>query len=67
METYERMRQFIDVHHLKQSSIAKDMGISKSTLNMMLHGKRNISIENFKKFCCSVNARPEEFFDFINC
>ena len=66
MEAYERMREFIDKRHLKQSSIAQDMGIKESTLSMMLHGKRNITLENFRRFCCSVNARPEEFCDFVN-
>lgn len=64
MKTYERMKKYIIDHHLNQSSIAREMGMLKSTFNMMVNGKRHVTAEDLEKFCNAVEAPPELFIDY---
>lgn len=64
MRTHERMRQYILKNHLKQSSIAKDMGVLESTFSMMLNGKRHVTADDLEKFCQSVKQSPELFISY---
>lgn len=64
MRTHERMREYILKNHLKQGSIAKDMGILESTFSMMLNGKRHVTADDLEKFCKSVKQSPELFISY---
>lgn len=64
MKTYERMKKYILDNHLKQRSIAKDMGMIPSTFSMMLNGKRHVTVDDLEKFCKSVKAPPELFISY---
>lgn len=64
MKAYERMKNYIVENHLKQSSIAKDMGLLESTFSMMLNGKRHITADQLGDFCKSVKKSPELFLDY---
>ena len=63
MEIYERMKQYINDHHLKQSSIAEEIGLSRSIFSMMLNGERRVLATDLEKFCKAVEEPPEKFLN----
>ena len=58
------MKQYIIENHLKQGSIAKDMGLLESTFSMMLNGKRHVTADDLGEFCKSVKQSPELFISY---
>lgn len=64
MKTYERMKNYILKNHLKQNSIAQDMGLLPSTFSMILNGERRITADELGDFCKSVRQSPELFLDY---
>ena len=64
MTLNERMKQYIFDNDLKQSTIAKKMGILESKFSMMLNGKRKILADDLRSFCKAVKESPELFIPF---
>lgn len=55
----EQIRQFIEDKHLKQSSIAHEMGMDPSKLNAIIKGRRKMDVEEFVRFCEVTNTDPK--------
>ena len=64
MKAHERMRNYILENHLKQSSIAQEMGLLPSTFSMILNGERRLTADELGDFCKSVKQSPEVFLDY---
>ena len=67
MHVYERVKAYIETNHLKQSSIAKTAGISISTFNAMLNGKRTMYADDLEAICYALDVSPEIFIERTAC
>lgn len=63
MQVFEKVRSYIDDNHLKQVSVARKAGISPSTFNAMLHGKRTMYAEDLRAICLSLKVSADTFID----
>ncbi len=58
----ETLRKDIVLAGLSYSDLAKDMGVSKTTVGSVLTGKRNPSPRVAMKFCERLNQQFERYF-----
>lgn len=63
MRVYEKVRTYIDENGLKQVAIAKKVGISQTTFNAILNGKRTLYADDLRAICIALNVSPELFID----
>lgn len=63
MCVYEKVRAYINENGLKQISVAQRAGISKSTFNAMMNGKRIMYADDLKAICLALNVSPELFIE----
>lgn len=61
MRVYEKVRSYIDDHHLKQISIAHKAGIPPATFSAMLNGKRTMYADDLQAICLALNVGAETF------
>lgn len=66
MCVYEKVRLYIDNHHLKQVSVAHKAGIPPATLNAMLNGKRTMYADDLQAICLALNVGAETFITVGN-
>ncbi len=66
MHVYEKVRNYIDDSGYKQITIAKKAGISKTTFNAMLNGKRTMYADDLCAICIALNVSPELFIEVKN-
>ena len=67
MKVYQKVRQYIDDHHLKQISIARKAGIPKGTFGAMLNGKRTMYADDLRSICYALNVSADTFIDTTEC
>lgn len=48
---------------IKQTQLADELGITKQTLNKIIHGRRNISIDEIRKICDILSVPIERLTD----
>lgn len=58
---HEKIKNFIDEKGIKQSSIAKAIGLSDSALSQMLAGKVRMPAEIFMLICAFLEVEPSHF------
>lgn len=63
MKVYEKVRAYIDQHGLKQKVVAEKAGISNTTFNAIMNGKRTMYAEDLRAVCLALNVSPELFVD----
>lgn len=63
MRVFEKVRAYIDKNGLKQISVAQRAGISNSTFNAMMNGKRIMYADDLKAICLALNVSPELFIE----
>ena len=63
MKVYEKVRAYIEQHGLKQKFVAERAGISNTTFNAIMNGKRTMYAEDLKAVCLALNVSPELFID----
>ena len=63
MHVYEKVRAYLDANGLKQKVIAEKAGISNSTFNAILNGKRTLYADDLRSICLALNVSPEVFID----
>lgn len=66
MQVYEKVRQYIDGQGIKQVAIAEKVGISKTTFNAIMNGKRTMYAEDLRAICLALNVSPEMFIE-VKC
>lgn len=64
MCVYEKVREYITNHGIKQTYIARKCGISTSTFNAILSGKRTMYADDLRAICFALNVSPELFIEF---
>lgn len=63
MKVYERVRDYIDDHGLKQLAVAEKSGIPKTTFSAIMNGKRTLYADDLRAICLALNVSPELFID----
>ena len=63
MHVYEKVRAYIDNKGYKQVTIANKAGISKTTFNAMMNGKRTMYADDLCAVCIALNVSPELFIE----
>lgn len=66
MHVYEKVRKYIDEKGYKQITIAEKAGISTTTFNAMMNGKRTMYADDLCSICIALNVSPELFVEVEN-
>lgn len=66
MHVHEKIRSYLDAHHLQQVSVAKMAGIPLPTFNAMMSGKQNMYADDLRTICYSLNVSVSTFIDSEN-
>lgn len=64
MLVYEKVRQYIDEHGIRQSFVAKKCNISTTTFNAMMNGKRKMYADDLRDICYALQVSPETFVEY---
>jgi transcriptional regulator with XRE-family HTH domain len=64
MQVYQKVRDYIDGQGLKQVTVARKAGISPTTFNAILNGKRTMYADDLRAICIVLNVSPEQFIDY---
>ena len=63
MKVYEKVRAYIEHNGLKQKVVAEKAGISSTTFNAIMNGKRTLYADDLRAVCLALNVSPELFVD----
>lgn len=63
MKVYEKVRTYLDANGIKQKAVAQKAGISNTTFNAIMNGKRTMYAEDLKAICLALNVSPELFVE----
>lgn len=63
MHVYEKVRAYIEQHGYKQVAIAQKAGISNTTFNAIMNGKRTMYADDLRAICIALNVSPEAFIE----
>lgn len=63
MRVYEKVRDYLENHGLKQKAVARKAGIPDTTFNAILNGKRTLYADDLRAICLALDASPEEFIE----
>ncbi len=63
MLVYKKVRTYLEENGLKQKTVAQKAGISNSTFNAILNGKRTLYAEDLRAICLALNVSPELFIE----
>lgn len=66
MYVYEKVRAYIDNQGYKQVTVAQKAGISKTTFNAIMNGKRTMYADDLSAICIALNVSPEMFIEVGN-
>ena len=66
MLIYEKVRRYIDDQGIKQVAVAEKAGISKTTFNAIMNGKRTMYADDLRSICIALNVSPELFIE-VKC
>lgn len=64
MLVYEKVRQYLKDHGIRQSFVAEKCNLSLSTFNSMMNGHRRMYAEDLRKICYALNVSPEVFIEY---
>lgn len=64
MKVYEKVRAYLEEHGIKQKVVAHKAGISNTTFNAIMNGKRTMYAEDLRAICLALNISPEAFIDY---
>lgn len=63
MRVYQKVREYIDSHGLKQCVVAQKAGIPNNTFNAIMNGKRTLYADDLRAICLALNVSPELFIE----
>lgn len=63
LHVYQKVRLYLEENGIKQISVAQKAGISISTFNAILNGKRTLYADDLRAICYALNVSPEKFID----
>lgn len=63
MHVYQKVRAYLDDNGIKQKTVADKAGISNTTLNAILNGRRTMYADDLRAICLALNVSPEVFIE----
>ena len=63
MRVYQKVREYIDENGIKQVAVAQKAGISTTTFNAIMNGKRTLYADDLRAICIALDVRPEVFIE----
>lgn len=63
MHVYQKVRAYLEDNGLKQKAVAEKAGISNSTFNAILNGKRTLYADDLRAICLALGVSPEIFIE----
>ena len=63
MHIYEKVRAYIEKKGYKQVAVAQKAGISNTTFNAIMNGKRTMYADDLCAICIALNVSPELFIE----
>ena len=57
----KRLRDYFRTNNLKQRDVAQAIGVTESTLSMILSGERKCSLATYAQLCALLNVPMGEF------
>lgn len=59
----KRIRQRLNVNHMKRIDISRKSGISKNTISYYMTGQRKPTYDNVIRIAQALNCKPSELID----
>ena len=66
MRVYQKVREYIEENGIKQVVVAQKAGISKTTFNAIMNGKRTLYADDLRAICIALDVSPEVFIEVNN-
>lgn len=63
MQVYEKVREYIESHGLKQKVVADSAGIPNATFNAMMNGRRRMYADDLRAICIALNTSATTFIE----
>ena len=63
MQVYEKVREYIEQHGLKQKSVAAAARIPNATFNAMMNGRRRMYADDLRAICIALQTSAAIFID----
>lgn len=63
MHTSAKLLKYIEDNNITQAEVSRKTGIKRSRLNLMLHGKRKMPIDDYSTICKALNISGWEFLN----
>ena len=63
---YQKVREYIEENGIKQVVVAQKAGISKTTFNAIMNGKRTLYADDLRAICIALDVSPEVFIEVNN-
>lgn len=63
LRVYQKVRDYIDEKGIKQVVVAQKAGISKTTFNAIMNGKRTLYADDLRAICIALDVSPEVFIN----
>lgn len=66
LRVYQKVRGYIEDKGIKQVVVAQKAGISKTTFNAIMNGKRTLYADDLRAICIALDVSPEVFIKVDN-
>lgn len=66
LRVYQKVREYIEEKGIKQVVVAQKAGISKTTFNAIMNGKRTLYADDLRAICIALDVSPEVFIKVDN-
>ena len=63
MQVYEKVKEYLDSHGIKQKAVAEAAHISNSTFNAMINGNRKMYAEDLRAICMALGVSADKFVE----
>lgn len=63
LRVYQKVRSYLDDNGIKQVAVAQKAGISKTTFNAIMNGKRTLYADDLRAICIALDVSPEVFIE----
>ena len=63
MEIGMKIKNYLDSKGISQTFVSKKIGISTSKLNLILHGKRKLTLSEYETLCWALGVGVDTFLD----
>ena len=63
MNVQENVVSYVQSHGIMQKFLVEKTGMHKAKVSMIMNNKQKMSVDDFSKFCITLQKQPNDFFD----